>query len=37
MHNHPDCSITLKNYERWNYMPEKRAAMVEWDRDVRAC
>ena len=37
VYNNPNCSasIMLKNYDRWNYPPEKRAAIVEWDRDVR--
>ncbi len=33
--NHALQDVSSKNYDRWNYMPEKRAAMVKWDRYVR--
>ena len=28
--------VSSKNYDRWNYMSEKRAGMARWDRFVRA-
>ena len=28
--------VSSKNYDRWNYMPEKRAGMAKWDKFVRA-
>jgi len=28
--------VSSKSYDRWNYMPEKRAAMAKWDKFVRA-
>ena len=28
--------VSSKSYDCWNYMPEKRAGMVQWDRFVRA-
>jgi len=34
--NHSLQDVSSKNYDRWNYMPEKRAAMAKWDRYVRA-
>lgn len=33
--NHALQDVSAKNYDRWNYMPEKRAAMKKWDRFVR--
>jgi integrase len=33
--NHSLQDVSSKNYDRWNYMPEKRAAMAKWDRYVR--
>lgn len=33
--NHALQDVSSKNYDRWNYMPEKRAAMAKWDRYVR--
>ena len=34
--NHALHDVSSKNYDRWNYMPEKRAGMARWDRFVRA-
>jgi len=34
--NHSLQDVSSKNYDRWNYMPEKKAAMAKWDRYVRA-
>lgn len=34
--NHALQDVSSKNYDRWNYMPEKRAAMEKWDAFVRA-
>jgi hypothetical protein len=34
--NHALQDVSSKSYDRWNYMPEKRAAMKEWDQFVRA-
>lgn len=34
--NHALQDVSSKNYDRWNYMPEKRAGMTKWDRFVRA-
>lgn len=28
--------MSSKNYDRWHYMPEKRAGMAKWDKFVRA-
>lgn len=33
--NHALQDISSKSYDRWNYMPEKRAGMVKWDKFVR--
>jgi len=33
--NHALHDISSKNYDRWHYMPEKRAGMEIWDRFVR--
>lgn len=33
--NHALQDVSSKNYDRWNYMPEKRAAMKQWDAFVR--
>jgi hypothetical protein len=27
--------VSSKSYDRWNYMPEKRAGMEKWDAFVR--
>ena len=27
--------VSSKSYDRWNYMPEKRAAMAKWDKFAR--
>lgn len=34
--NHALQDVSSKNYDRWTYMPEKRAGMKQWDRFVRA-
>jgi integrase len=34
--NHALQDVSSKNYDRWNYMPEKRAGMKKWDKFVRA-
>lgn len=34
--NHALQDVSSKNYDRWTYMPEKRAGMARWDRFVRA-
>jgi integrase len=34
--NHALQDVSSKNYDRWNYMREKRAAMKKWDAFVRA-
>jgi integrase len=34
--NHALQDVSSKNYDRWTYMPEKRAAMKTWDKFVRA-
>lgn len=36
LQNHALQDVSSKSYDRWNYMPEKRAAMAKWDRHVRA-
>jgi integrase len=33
--NHTLQDVSSKSYDRWNYMPEKRAAMKRWDAFVR--
>jgi integrase len=33
--NHTLQDVSSKSYDRWNYMPEKRAAMKKWDAFVR--
>lgn len=33
--NHALQDVSSKNYDRWSYLPEKRAAMAKWDRYVR--
>ena len=35
LQNHALQDVSSKNYDRWNYMPEKRAAMAKWDNFVR--
>src|SRR6516162_2290717 len=34
--NHALQDVSSKNYDRWNYMREKRAGMAKWDKFVRA-
>jgi integrase len=34
--NHALQDVSSKSYDRWNYMPEKRAGMAKWDAFVRA-
>jgi len=34
--NHALQDVSSKNYDRWNYMREKRAGMTKWDKFVRA-
>ena len=31
LHNHPLQDVSSKSYDRWNYMPEKRAGMKKWN------
>lgn len=35
LQNHALQDVSSKNYDRWNYMPEKRAGMAKWDNFVR--
>ena len=35
LQNHALQDVSSKNYDRWNYMPEKRAGMKQWDAFVR--
>jgi len=32
--NHALQDVSSKNYDRWTYMPEKRAGMDNWDKFV---
>jgi integrase len=34
--NHALQDVSSKNYDRWTYMPEKRAGMKQWDKFVTA-
>ncbi len=34
--NHALQDISSKSYDRWTYMPEKRAGMAKWDKFIRA-
>lgn len=34
--NHALQDVSSKSYDRWNYMPEKRAGIARWDKFVRA-
>ena len=34
LQNHALHDVSSKSYDRWNYMPEKRAAMARWDKFV---
>jgi integrase len=36
LQNHTLQDVSSKSYDRWNYMPEKRAAMKKWDAFVQA-
>ncbi|PPJ46411.1 site-specific integrase [Rhizobium sp. KAs_5_22] len=36
LQNHALQDVSSKNYDRWNYMPEKRAGMKQWDEFVCA-
>jgi hypothetical protein len=36
LQNHTLQDVSSKSYGRWNYMPEKSAAMVKWEKFVRA-
>jgi hypothetical protein len=36
LQNHTLQDISSKSYDRWNYMPEKRAAMKKWNSFVQA-
>ena len=36
MQNHTLQDVSSKSYDRWNYMPEKRAAMKKWNAFVHA-
>ena len=35
LQNHTLQDVSSKSYDRWNYMPEKRAGMEKWDAFVR--
>jgi integrase len=35
LQNHTLQDVSSKSYDRWNYMPEKRAAMTRWVKFVR--
>ena len=35
LQNHALQDVSSKSYDRWNYMPEKRAAMKKWDAYLR--
>jgi integrase len=35
LQNHTLQDVSSKSYDRWNYMPEKRAGMAKWDKFVR--
>ena len=34
LQNHTLQDVSSKSYDRWNYMPEKRAGMEKWDEFV---
>ena len=34
LQNHTFQDVSSKSYDRWNYMPEKRAGMKKWDKFV---
>ncbi|MCK1705214.1 tyrosine-type recombinase/integrase [Bradyrhizobium sp. 146] len=36
LQNHALQDVSSKNYDRWHYMPEKRAGMAKWNKFVRA-
>jgi len=36
LQNHALQDVSSKNYDRWHYMPEKRAGIAKWDKFVRA-
>jgi integrase len=36
LQNHTLQDVSSKSYDRWNYMPEKRAGMKKWDKFVTA-
>jgi integrase len=36
LQNHTLQDVSSKSYDRWNYMPEKRAGMLKWDKFVTA-
>jgi len=36
LQNHTLQDVSSKSYDRWNYMPEKRAAMKKWNAFARA-
>lgn len=35
LQNHALQDVSSKSYDRWHYMPQKRAAMKKWDAYVR--
>jgi integrase len=35
LQNHALQDVSSKSYDRWSYMPEKRAAMKKWDAYIR--
>ena len=34
--NHALHDVSSRSYDRWTYLPEKRAGMTKWDRYIRA-
>jgi len=36
LQNHAMHDVSSRHYDRWSYMPEKRAGMAKWDKFVRA-
>ena len=36
LQNHTLQDVSSKSYDRWNYMPEKRAGMTKWNEFVTA-
>jgi integrase len=36
LQNHALQDVSSRSYDRWNYLPEKRAGMTKWDRYIRS-